>query len=371
MHTLLLVDHDRQASTALAQHLVQNGFKVSITHDGREALSVLQREGFDLVITEIRLPGLENYAILSWLTINRPESKVIMLTSGGDYRIDSPTAIRMGALFCLEKPVSPSHLIDTVHEALNETGFSGTISKITLADYLQLCIYTTATRTFEIIKGSRIGMIIVQEGVITYAQCGDLSGEQAFYEILSWDGGRINEVRLPQAPMGNITQESNFLLLEATRIHDENKRDSSLAADKETIQGTPPGSPALADEPAAGAREASAPEQPSPLLLMALQKSLRIQGFGIFDAHDHVLGKSEDAGQILDMAPSYFLDLCQSLWEDGESGSLRYLIINTRGGGRYLLFRQGIHRVVVGMKSGARPEDLLKEISRSTAEEAR
>jgi CheY-like chemotaxis protein len=364
MRKILVVDNDRGTTSELATCLTEEGFDVTVSNDGREALRTLEDQSFNLVIADIYLAGLDNYAVLNWHTLHKPETKVIM-TTGQDTRSVSHAALRMGALYCLEKPIHREYLLETVHEALNEVGFSGTISKITLADYLQLCIYTTASKTFEVIKGSKKGIIIIQDGVITHAKHGELTGEEAFNTIFSWQGGRINEIRLPNIPEPNIFIESGFLLLEAARIHDEKQMLSDMA-----IAGE--GGPVPA-EAAPGRDELQAAEpgktQDGPSVAGAkggigriLEQTPGILEYCVFDEGDILTDRSEGPNAITHIAPSLHFNLCEGLCDLMGCGSLKYMIFSTRGGIRYLMVRKDKSHVVVGLKPGLKPSDVFNEV---------
>jgi CheY-like chemotaxis protein len=370
MRKIFVVDNDVNITSELAKCLTEDGFDVTISNEGSEALQMLDAQTFNLVIADIYLAGLDNYAVLNWHTLHKPETKVIM-TTGQDSRSVSHAALRMGALYCLEKPISKEYLLETVHEAMNEVGFSGTISKITLADYLQLCIYTTASKTFEVIKGAKKGIIVIQEGVISYAKHGDLTGEEAFNTILSWQMGRINEIRLPNIPEPNIFIESGFLLLEAVRIHDEKQMLSDLAIAGEAGSGSVSGGtePVPDDKQVGEAKrtEENPYESGSKSGIGSLlEKTPGILEYCVFDERDILQDKSVELSAIMHLAPSLHLGLSDSLCELVGGKCFKYLVFSTTTGVRYLLIRMNKSQVVVGLKPGIKPGDFLNEIFSDT-----
>lgn len=369
MKKIFLIDNDEKETSQIGRILSDSGYDMTVSNDGAEAFEILRAQTFDLVIADVDIQGLDSFSILNWIAVHKQDTKVIM-TTGKDSRSISHAAVRMGALCCLEKPIGGQYLLDTVHEYLNETGFSGTISKITLADYLQLCIYTTATKNFEVIKGSRRGVIIIQEGQIVYADYGDLKGEDAFYEILSLEGGRINEIRIKGGMEPNISMESGFLLLEATRRHDENQLQAALEEHGEGIPGTARDQAQDGNLPEAdaGRLPGLAPSEGNisgtgmrPGISRTLDQSPGVLEYGIFSTGDVLQERSTDMSISLNIAPSLFFNLSENLDEMVAGAGLRYLVITTGSGVRYILFRDNENQVVAGLKPGVKPAEFFQE----------
>jgi len=361
MKKIFLIDNDNELTLDLEILLTMEGFDVTESNDGREALQILSRETFNLVIADICLIGLDDYAILNWHTVNRPETKVIMITGqeSGSY---SQAALRMGAQYCLEKPISKDHLIEIVNDALQEEGFSGTISKISLADYLQFCIYTTATKTFEVIKGRRKGVIFIEDGVISYAKYEDIEGVEAFNHIISLQGGRINEIRLPNIPKPNIFIESGFLLLEAARLHDEKQLDSDMAVAGAT-EAAPmsEGNNPSTQDPGQNEEEPFH-AGPKSEICKILEGISGVREFCVFDKQDILHDRSVKSKKIMQIAPSLHFKLSDVLSALMGCGPLKYLVFRTKDGVRYVLASIDESQVVVGLNPGKEPAEFLNEL---------
>ncbi len=384
MGKVLLVDDERDLAEACAISLSQAGYAVSVAHDGAEALTILTAKTFDLVITDLRMPRLDGFTVLRWIMSNKPSTKVIILTAFGSPTV-TETAKRLGALHCLSKPVNRDRLLETVASVVGESGFSANIQNITVTDYVQLCLYTGKTSTLEVSSGRKKGTIAVVEGAITYAEHEDLKGERAFFEIISWEGGQINEMKLSAPLTPNVHTGSQSLLLEALRLKDEIGRPRQPEAglpDKESppLAGTAPAferSPA--PRPIQGADQSTDAQgrpdvetasdlaaDPSGLdrLSRMLNQDAQVVEYGIFVEQDFLRYKRSVTGAILSAAPSLYLKLGDSLKEKLRCGALRYLLIHTAGGVRYMVFDYLNARGVIGLRPGARPQELWEKLCR-------
>jgi FixJ family two-component response regulator/GGDEF domain-containing protein len=106
---ILAVDDQRYFRVFLEDLLVQQGFEVRTARSGDEALHLLERESFDVVVTDLVMPGLSGAELVERLRARAPEQDVIVVTSVGDVRT-AVDAMRLGASDYLLKPLDPTLL---------------------------------------------------------------------------------------------------------------------------------------------------------------------------------------------------------------------------------------------------------------------
>jgi predicted regulator of Ras-like GTPase activity (Roadblock/LC7/MglB family) len=102
-------------------------------------------------------------------------------------------------------------------------GFEGAISGMSLADIIQIRGNNRDSGCLIVEHLGRNGMIFLREGEVLHAEQGALSGEEAFYEIMSWAGGRFRTEPKVATTSRSINQPLGFLILEAFRRLDESK----------------------------------------------------------------------------------------------------------------------------------------------------
>jgi diguanylate cyclase (GGDEF)-like protein len=106
---ILAVDDQRYFRVFLEDLLVQQGFEVRTAGSGDEALHLLERESFDVVVTDLVMPGLSGADLVERVKARAPDQDVIVVTSVGDVRT-AVEAMRMGASDYLLKPLDPTLL---------------------------------------------------------------------------------------------------------------------------------------------------------------------------------------------------------------------------------------------------------------------
>ncbi len=114
---LLITDDEERFRTTLAKRLTESGFAVQTVGSGLEALEFLGKEPCDVVILDIKMPGLSGIETLAEVRKKHIGVEVILLTGHADV----PTAIegmRLGAFDYLMKPHDFESLVEKLHEAV-------------------------------------------------------------------------------------------------------------------------------------------------------------------------------------------------------------------------------------------------------------
>jgi DNA-binding NtrC family response regulator len=114
---ILLVDDDRAFRRSTAELLRQDGYAVQGAADGREAVAALAGGAVDLVILDLRMPGMDGLGLVEVLR-TRGEGVPILMISGFGTIESAVESIHLGADDFLTKPVDPSVLSDRVARLL-------------------------------------------------------------------------------------------------------------------------------------------------------------------------------------------------------------------------------------------------------------
>ncbi|MEK6717015.1 MAG: sigma-54 dependent transcriptional regulator, partial [candidate division NC10 bacterium] len=116
---VLIVDDEEQMRDLLAKVLEKNGFQVAAAGDGAQALALLEKEPVDLVVTDVRMPGLGGMEALKAIKELNPDIIVIIMTAFGS--IDQAVqAVKEGAYDYINKPFKIDEMLLTIRKALEE-----------------------------------------------------------------------------------------------------------------------------------------------------------------------------------------------------------------------------------------------------------
>ncbi|MBU4566235.1 MAG: response regulator [Desulfarculus sp.] len=114
--SVLLVDDEESYREALARRLSRRGLNVAQEADGEAALARLGAEAPDVVLLDVKMPGLDGLEVLRRIKKARPLTEVILLT-GHAHLETSITGLERGAFDYLLKPVPLEELVEKIHDA--------------------------------------------------------------------------------------------------------------------------------------------------------------------------------------------------------------------------------------------------------------
>ena len=117
--TVLCVDDERNSLAALKRVLRQDGHRVLTADDGEQALSILDRDPVDLVLSDMRMPGMDGAQLLEQVCQRWPHTVRVLLTGHADIA-SATAAINRGRIFrYLNKPWDDQELRATVEQGLS------------------------------------------------------------------------------------------------------------------------------------------------------------------------------------------------------------------------------------------------------------
>lgn len=117
---ILVVDDEESMRLFLVRMLSRKGYDVSEAADGLAAKDLIQKESFDLVLTDLRMPRMEGMALLAWIVDQKIRLPVIVMTGYGSIP-SAIEALKTGAENYVTKPFEKSEILKAVDAAL-ETG---------------------------------------------------------------------------------------------------------------------------------------------------------------------------------------------------------------------------------------------------------
>lgn len=114
---VLVVEDEESHRILLEMHLKDAGYDYSLTESPQEALALLDKEKFDLIITDIVMPDMDGIEFLEEIKQKKLNINVILISGVAT----GPTIQglkRMGAFECLPKPYDKNVLLDNIRKAL-------------------------------------------------------------------------------------------------------------------------------------------------------------------------------------------------------------------------------------------------------------
>jgi DNA-binding NtrC family response regulator len=120
--SLLLAEDDRIVRITVRDALEEAGYTVTECADGGEALRALEGERFDVVLSDVRLPGVDGLTLFRRTRQLQPQAGVVLMTAYADTE-DAVTVMREGARDYLQKPFEMDELLLRIGRVREEIGF--------------------------------------------------------------------------------------------------------------------------------------------------------------------------------------------------------------------------------------------------------
>ena len=114
---ILIVDDEPELVSALQERLSLRGFSTRGVTDGAAALACLAEEPFDVVLADVKMPGLGGLDLVRTIKLERPNVPVVLLT-GHSSAQDAANGSTLGAFEYLMKPVKIDELVRVLRAAV-------------------------------------------------------------------------------------------------------------------------------------------------------------------------------------------------------------------------------------------------------------
>ena len=116
---ILIVDDEEVVRLSHLRILASAHCNAEVAWNGEEALRVMEQRPFDVILLDLRMPGLDGMSVLKTIKERWPESEVVIITGYPSIET-AKEAVRLGAYNYLAKPVSPDDVIKVAHGAMTQ-----------------------------------------------------------------------------------------------------------------------------------------------------------------------------------------------------------------------------------------------------------
>ena len=120
MSKILVIDDERSIRNTLKEILEFEKYQVELAEDGYKALEMIKTTNFDVVLCDIKMPGMDGIEVLQKLEELKPDTPVVMISGHGN--IDTAVeSIKKGAFDYIEKPLDLNRLLITLRNAMDKS----------------------------------------------------------------------------------------------------------------------------------------------------------------------------------------------------------------------------------------------------------
>lgn len=126
MARILIIDDEKSIRRTLREILEYENFKVEEAADGLEGLTLVQKEKFDIILCDIKMPKMDGMEALDKFMEANVDAPIIMISGHGNIET-AVEAVKKGAYDFIQKPLDLNRLLVTIRNALDK---SNLVSKL-------------------------------------------------------------------------------------------------------------------------------------------------------------------------------------------------------------------------------------------------
>jgi DNA-binding NtrC family response regulator len=212
--SILIVDDESSVRDSLYNWFIEDGYHVDVAEDAKKALMILESESFDIVLTDIKMPGMDGLQMLSRIKAIKKETIVIMMTAFATVET-AVQALKDGAFDYVTKPFDPddlSHLIRNATKQIslmeeNEILKEKVVSLENVEDIIgESVAIQNVLREIESVAQSNASVIITGEsgtGKELVARAIHANSPRKFFPLVSVHCGALSESLLESELFGH------------------------------------------------------------------------------------------------------------------------------------------------------------------------
>jgi CheY-like chemotaxis protein len=224
LKNVLIVDDDQEMLLSLKNGLKKYGdsFSVLTAKDGLDALEQLKKNIVSLVVTDLKMPRMDGFALLAHIMEHYPDIPVIIITGYSTPDMEQ-LALDGGAVGYIAKPFMLENLARSIMASLRRESEGGTLHSVSSGIFLQLMEMEqkTCTIRLEDKESGQKGVLFFLDGELLDARVNNLQGRSAAYKIFAWDKVTITIQNVCPKMDNKIQSDLQPLILEASRLKDE------------------------------------------------------------------------------------------------------------------------------------------------------
>jgi len=239
---VLIVDDDQEMLIALKEGLEKYSdiFNIFLAGDGDAAVEMIKRQTISLVVTDLKMPRMDGFSLLSHIMENYPDIPVIIITGYSTPEMEK-LAKEGGAVGYISKPFMIDNLAKQIMATLRKEAEGGTLHSVSSGVFLQLMEMEQKTCTIRLVdkKGEKKGVLFFNDGELMDARYSDLQGKNAAFEIFQWDDVTLSIENKCSLAENKINSDLQPIILEAMRLKDEAADTANEPISLEVVEDSP------------------------------------------------------------------------------------------------------------------------------------
>jgi predicted regulator of Ras-like GTPase activity (Roadblock/LC7/MglB family)/FixJ family two-component response regulator len=245
MKQVLIVDDEKNLLASLRDGFSDHAgeFTLLTAENGAKATVILKSMPVDLVITDLRMPVMDGFELLAYMSKYHPEVPTIVMTAHSNTPDIEHKLKHFSVSHCIQKPFELEDLASAIISELKWAA-PGRAQGLMLPDFLQLIASEERTCTLAVEFGEEKGAFYFKQGELIDAEAGQLQGNDAVLYMTSWSHARIDIAPHCAKTLKTVHASLTELLTEGRRQQDAAKASAPISQEKRPAADPEESSPA-------------------------------------------------------------------------------------------------------------------------------
>ncbi len=193
---VLIVDDEEDLTWSISKSLKRDkkSIRVLCANSGDEALELIKKNAVDVLVTDLRMPGKDGFALIEFIRNEGLKTRIIVMTAYGSDDIEKQI-LTANCCYYIEKPFEMATLKEKIYAVLQNpddcnSGSGGGGMNYQIRKLLAMS-KDIPSLMVSVYQGSREGKLYFSRGRIYHAEVGKKNGQAALEEIFSWPQGIV------------------------------------------------------------------------------------------------------------------------------------------------------------------------------------
>ncbi len=166
---ILIVDDEKVIREGVERALSGNEYLIAKAENGERGIEMIQESGFDIVLLDLMMPGIDGFGVLEWLKENEPQIQVISLTGFATVS-KAVTAMKRGAFDFVGKPFTPDYIRIVVDRAIEKISLRAETAKLREERTLSLEAIHKEQSRLKTVFGCMVEAVLItdRDGVVVH-----------------------------------------------------------------------------------------------------------------------------------------------------------------------------------------------------------
>lgn len=166
---ILIIDDEKVIREGVERALAGMGYIIGKAESGERGIERIREEGCDIVLLDLMMPGIDGFAVLSWIKENRPEIEVIVITGFATVS-KAVSAMKQGAFDFVGKPFTPDYIRIVVGKAVDKLRLQAEAEQLREERTLSLAAINQEQSRLKTVFGCMAEAVLItdREGVVVH-----------------------------------------------------------------------------------------------------------------------------------------------------------------------------------------------------------